>query len=69
MFFLSYTQFFSTDQTFFVKLMKNVIKNKNFWFLKKLYEIRKKCFGKNIPSQEDIKFTPNHFLIEQVVLV
>ena len=35
--------------------MKNVIKNKNFWFPQKLYETRKKISRRNYSSQEDIQ--------------
>ena len=39
---ISFRSFFHRSYIFFL-LMKNVFKNKNFWFSKKLYEIRKKC--------------------------
>ena len=42
--------------------MKNVIKNKNFWFTKKLYGIRKKCWGQICSSQEDIQIFSGLFL-------
>ena len=35
--------------------MKNFIKNKDFWFPKKLYEIRKKKSRQICSSQEDIQ--------------
>ena len=35
--------------------MKNVIKNKNFWFQKRLYEIRKKSCRQNRSFQEDMQ--------------
>ena len=31
------------------------MKNRNFWFLKKLYEIRKTFYTQNCLSQEDIQ--------------
>ena len=39
----------------FCLLMKNAIKYRNFWFPKKLYEIRKEFVGQNCLSQEDIQ--------------
>ena len=35
--------------------MKNVIKNKTFWFPKKLYNTRKKCRGPNCSFHEDVQ--------------
>ena len=41
--------------------MKNVIVNINFWFPKRLYEIRKNILGQNCSSQEDIKIYSEPF--------
>ena len=41
----------------FCLLMKNVIKNKNFWFLKKLYEIWWKFSRQNCSSQEEMQIS------------
>ena len=40
---------------FFCLLMKNVIKNRNCWFPKEPYEIRKKYTGQNCSPQEDVQ--------------
>ena len=43
--------------------MKNVIKNKNFWFQKKLYEVRKKFSRQNCSFQKDIQIYLLTYLI------
>ena len=49
--------------------MKNFIKNKNFWFPKTLYELRKKYWGKIVQLKNIYKFTADYFFIGQVDFV
>ena len=50
---------FATDHFYrsyiYCLLMENFIKNKNFSFPKKIYEIRKKCWEQNCSSLENIQ--------------
>ena len=63
---------FSSDDFFyksyiFCLLMKNFIKTRNFWFPKKVYEIRKKGLEQNCLSQEDIQMHFRTFEINNFV--
>ena len=51
--------FFHRSYIFFL-FMKNVIKNKYFWFPKEIYERRRKCLGQNCSPLKDIQI--NHRL-------
>ena len=49
--------------------MKNVIKNRNVWFPKKIYEMRKKFSKQNYSSQEDIQIYIRPFFVRHIVFV
>ena len=49
--------------------MKHVIKNINFWFPQKLYEIHKNVRNKIFDLKKIYKFTSDHFLIGYVIFV
>ena len=53
----------------FCLLMRNAIKNKNFWFSKKLNELRKDFGDKIVHLKNIYKFTPDYFLIGHVIFV
>ena len=53
----------------FCLLMKNLIKNKNSWFPKKLNEIQKISQNKIVYFKIMYKFIQNHFLIRQVFIL
>ena len=65
---ISQWQFFHRSYIFCL-LVKNGIKNKNLWFLTKIYEIRKKFYRQNYLSQNDIQIYLRALLIGHVLFV
>ena len=56
-------------ELYFLLLMKNVIKNRKFWFPKKLYEIQKNILNKFVHLKKIYKLTSENFLIGHIVFV